>query len=136
MTPAWTVYAWPPILWQAGQSSRVQFVHMGTRVLSEGRNEPCCGQTVWGSAVGDGTAGVAWDWVELCNGVVAMADPFGFITNLKLVDENGAQLPSLQVALCINELVHELPWQAEVHAALGLPLAVNAGTVSKISAND
>ncbi len=123
MTPAWTVTAWPPVLWQAEPPPHKQlarrFVHLGTQITSVGRGpEPCMGQTIWGSKLGGGDAGVAWEWVDLGHGVVAMADPMGFVTNLHVVNARGDELPSIQVALHINEIVHELPWQAEVQLAL------------------
>lgn len=123
MTLAWTISAWPPVLWQAEPPPHKQiasrFVHLGTQITSRGRgDEPCMGQTVWGSKLGGAEAGVAWEWVDLGHGVVAMADPMGFITNLQVVNERGDELPSIQVALHINEIVHELPWQAEVRLAL------------------
>lgn len=126
MTLAWTISAWPPVLWQAAPPPHKliasRFVHLGTQVTSlRGERGPATGQTIWGSRLGDGEAGVAWDWVDLGNGVVAMADPMGFVTNLQVVNDRGHHLPSLQLALHINEIVHELPWQAEVQLALGQP---------------
>ena len=119
MTPAWIVYSWPPILWQAVGTPPLNFGHLGTRVLTSRNDEgPCSGQTVWGSTSTAGAAGVAWDWVQLQRGVVAMADPMGLITNLHLVDERGDALPSLAATLHLNELVHALPWQNEVERAL------------------
>lgn len=76
------------------------------------------GQTVWCSRWNDGAAGVAWDWVDLGRGVVAMADPMGIITNVQVVNGQGDKLPTLQVALHINEILHELPWQEEVQMVL------------------
>jgi hypothetical protein len=88
-------------------------------VLSIGDAEhPCSGQTVWGSPSTERAAGVAWDWVELQQGVVAMADPMALVTNLQLTDEHGEILPSLQATLHLNGLVHALPWQSEVQRAL------------------
>src|SRR4051812_49153832 len=76
MTPAWIVCAWPPLLWQAECAPELHFVHLGTRVLSAGdADHPCSGQTVWGSPSTELAAGVAWDWIEVQRGVVAMADP-------------------------------------------------------------
>jgi hypothetical protein len=119
MTPAWIVCAWPPLLWQADSAPELHFVHLGTRVLNAGDgDQPCSGQTVWGSPSTERAAGVAWDWVELQQGVVAMADPFGLVTNLQLTDERGEILPSMQAALHLNGLVHMLPWQSEVQRAL------------------
>lgn len=119
MTPAWIVCAWPPVLWQADSASRLHLVHLGTRVLHYGDDAgPCSGQTLWGEATPDRSAGVAWDWVELQQGVVAMADPLGLVTNLKLLDAKGEALSAFEVAVRLNGLVHALPWQNEVQRAL------------------
>jgi hypothetical protein len=92
---------------------------MSTRVLSYGDEEsPCTGQTLWGDATSQQSAGVAWDWVEVQDGVVAMADPLGLVTNLKLLDDRGEALNQIQVAVQLHQLVHALPWQTEVRRAL------------------
>jgi len=119
MTPAWIVCAWPPVLWQAECAPELHFVHLGTRVLTTGdADQPCSGQTVWGNASPEPAAGVAWDWIEVHEGVVAMADPMALVTNLQLLDSHGEVLPSLRAALRLNEIVHLLPWQSEVQRAL------------------
>jgi hypothetical protein len=119
MTPAWIVCAWPPLLWQAECAPELHFVHLGTRVFHAGDTEhPCSGQTVWGSPSKACAAGVAWDWIELQQGVVAMADPLALVTNLQFTDARGAILPSMQAALHLNGIVHALPWQSEVQRAL------------------
>ena len=61
---------------------------------------------------------MAWDWVELDAGVVALADPFALVTNLRLVDAHGEALPACETVLHLNEIVHSLPWQSEVCRAL------------------
>ena len=92
---------------------------MSTRILSFGDEEsPCTGQTLWGDATAQRSAGVAWDWVEVQEGVVAMADPLGLVTNLKLLDDRGEALTQTQVAVQLHQLVHALPWQSEVRRAL------------------
>lgn len=122
MTPAWIVYAWAPVLWQASSAPRLHLVHLGTRVLTSGDGDnPCSGQTLWGEQTDARAAGVAWDWVELREGVVAMADPFGMVTNLRLLDDRGEALSQTQVALQLHQLVHALPWQDEVTRALHKP---------------
>jgi len=119
MTPAWIVYAWPPVLWQADAASRLQLVHLGTRVLHYGDDAcHCSGQTLWGEASNDRSAGVAWDWIEIEEGIVAIADPLGLVTNLKLLDSRGEALSAFEVAVHLNGLVHALPWQSEVQRAL------------------
>jgi len=118
-TPAWIVCAWPPVTCKAVQAPELHFVHLGTRVLNTGDSDtPTTGQTLWGGPSGDGAAGVAWDWVQIQEGVVAMADPFALVTNLQLVGAQGQVLTGFEVALRLNELVHALPWQTEVQRAL------------------
>ena len=119
MIPAWIVCAWPPLLWQASAAPDLRFVHLGTRVLTFGdRTGPSSGQTLWGESSADRSAGVAWDWVQIQQGVVALADPLGLITNLKLLDADGEALSTQQMAIRLNEIVHGLPWQTEVQRAL------------------
>ena len=119
MTPAWTIYAWPPVKWQADSTPDLHFVHLGTRVLNPGDEDgPSTGQTLWGGPLSEGAAGVAWDWVQLEQGIVAMADPLGLITNLQLLGAGGEKLSGMEVALRLNEIVHTLPWQNEVQRAL------------------
>lgn len=76
------------------------------------------GQTIWGGHSDAGEAGVAWDWVQVCGDVVAMADPMSVVTNLRLVGEEGEVLTALESARFLNEIVHALPWQTEVQRAL------------------
>ncbi|MEO5695609.1 MAG: hypothetical protein ABIQ60_00580 [Burkholderiaceae bacterium] len=122
MTPAWIVYAWAPVLWQASASPRLHLVHLGTKVLTLGDDDgPCSGQTLWANGLEDHAAGVAWDWVELRQGVVAMSDPLGVVTNLRLIDAQGDELSQAQAAMHLHEMVHALPWQHEVSRALRVP---------------
>ena len=122
MTPAWIIYAWPPVLWQANSAPRLHLVHLGTSVSSFGdANGPCTGQTLWGDESRNHATGVAWDWVELREGVVAMSDPMGVVTNLRLIDTQGDELDQMQVAVHLHQLVHALPWQSEVTRVLRKP---------------
>lgn len=92
---------------------------MDTRVISAGEDGgPCSGQTLWAGVFRNGEAGMAWDWVHLQRGVVAMADPMCVVTNLRLLGSQGEVLTAFQAALHLNELVHNLPWQSEVARAL------------------
>jgi hypothetical protein len=120
MTPPWIVSAWPPVLWQAGCAPDLHFVHLGTSVLAPLHlRGVCAGQTLWGETAAGRAAGVAWDWVELGAGVVALADPFALVTNLRFVNVHGEVIPDREVVLQLNEIVHSLPWQNEVCRALG-----------------
>lgn len=115
----WSLRAWPPLLWQARRAAGLQLQHLGTRVTMVG--ERTCdigGQTMWAGRSVDGEAGVAWDWVQIADGVVAMADPMSVITNLRLVGNEGEVLTAFEAARFLNEMVHQLPWQCEVARAL------------------
>jgi hypothetical protein len=109
-------------LWQASSAPQLHFVHLGTHVATFGdRAGTCCGQTLWGEASPERSAGVAWDWVQIEQGVVAMADPLSLVTNLRLLDEQGEALTAREVVVHLNEIVHALPWQTEVRRALAQP---------------
>lgn len=115
----WSLRAWPPLLWQAGASVPVRFHHLNTLVMIDDRSTgPAAGQTVWAASAERGDAGVAWDWIQITRGVVAMADPLAVVTNLRLVGRAGEALAPMEVACFLNELVRGLPWQEEVRRAL------------------
>lgn len=80
------------------------------------------GQTIWGGSADDGEAGVAWDWVQISRGVVAMADPMSVVSNLRLVGRQGEVLTALESVRFLNEMVRDLPWQGEVERALSAGL--------------
>jgi hypothetical protein len=118
MTPTWIICAWPPLKLSAQEAPELQFVHLNTKVSQQGgSSHPSKGQTLWGNPEPH-AAGVAWDWVQLCDGVFALADPMGLVTNLKLVGTHGEALSDTQMALYLNELVSTLPWQTEVQREL------------------
>jgi hypothetical protein len=119
MTPPWIVRAWSPVVWPIQGAPGLDLVHLGTRVVNAGSEaQPRVGQTLWGSPVSEGSAGVAWDWIELRPGVFVMSDPLGLVTNLQLVDANGEVLSGLQAALRLNQIVNLLPWQDVVTQVL------------------
>ena len=118
----WSLRGWPPLLWQAGGPSPLEFHHLGTRVqVGGGPDSHLIGQTVWGGSSASGEAGMAWDWVQICNGVVAMADPMSLITNLRVVGGEGEVLTAWEASRYLNQIVHALPWQDEVERALQAP---------------
>lgn len=76
------------------------------------------GQTLWLGEDGTSRAGVAWDWVSLPAGVVAMVDPMSLVTNLQFLSPEGEVLAPLESVRQLNHIVHALPWQDEVQRAL------------------
>ncbi len=120
--PAWTLRAWPPLLWQARRPVPTRLQHLGTQVTHPG-DTPFrhSGQTFWAWRGEEGDLGVAWDWVELRAGVVAMADPMSVVSNLRLVGEAGEELDVVTTARHFSAIVHALPWQDAVEEALAVP---------------
>jgi hypothetical protein len=110
-------------LWQADRPPQGRFRHLGTRIGFPGdQMVRTAGQTLWGGSLGERDAGLAWDWVQISRGVVALADPMSVVTNLRLVGDEGEVLTALEAAYFLNALVRDLPWQSEVERALrGLP---------------
>jgi hypothetical protein len=115
----WTLRAWPPLLWQVGELAPAEFHHLSTHVVSAaGQRQRVAGQTIWAGTVSGCDAGMAWDWVEIADGIVAMADPMSVVTNLRIVGDEGEVLTAQEAARFLNGLVNALPWQDEVGRAL------------------
>ena len=126
--PPWTLCAWPPLLWQVGKQIPLRLQHLGTQVTSPGDALSCTlGQTFWAWHGQEGDVGMAWDWVQLMPGVVALADPMAVVSNLRLVGEAGAVLTALESARHFNCVVRALPWQGEVERALSAPACPSLG---------
>ena len=93
--------------------------HLSTQITDPGG--PACrstGQTFWAWQTTEGGLGMAWDWVQLGHGVLALADPMAVITNLRLVGDEGTVLSAQESVMHVNSIVHSLPWQTEVERAL------------------
>ena len=128
--PPWTLRAWPPLLWQVSSPSPLRLQHLGTQVSQPGDavNGPF-GQTLWAWRGDEGAVGMAWDWVQLQGGVVAMADPMAVVTNLRLLGDEGEMLSPYQSARHFNAIVHALPWQHVVALTLEQALGPQAQPV-------
>jgi len=64
--------------------------HLGTRVTNPGDQvSRTAGQTIWAAPAANSQAGMAWDWIQLSAGVVAMAktqnEPAGTGGRLNLI---------------------------------------------------
>jgi hypothetical protein len=106
-------------LWQVDNLRPLLLRHLGTRVTNPGDQlSRTSGQTIWAAAAANAQAGMAWDWIQLSAGVVAMADPLSVVTNLRLVNPDGDALTPLEALRHLNEVVHTLRWQDEVERVL------------------
>lgn len=68
------------------------------------------GKTVW---AGPNQAVVFWSWTITPEGWAVLSDSLAIRSNLLFVEQQGA-LPGPQQLLMINQLVNQLPWQAQV----------------------
>ena len=126
--PPWTLCAWPTLLWQVEKQIPLRLQHLGTQITSPGDAlSRTLGQTIWAWHGQEGDVGMAWDWVQITPGVVAMADPMAVLTNLRLVGEAGTVLTALESARHFNDVVRALRWQDEVERALGGPACPGLG---------
>lgn len=111
----WMIASWPIIERSVDCSPEIisSLRHLGTAVSSDcddyGR---LMGHTMWGGI--DSGVGIAWDWIETLDGVFALSDPMGIVTNILFTDESGTGLSELLTAVQLNNITHELPWQPEV----------------------
>ena len=64
---------------------------------------------------------MAWDWVQIARGVVAMADPMAVATNLRLVGIEGEVLTAHQAARLLHEPATAPPRQPQGQRALTTP---------------
>ena len=120
---SWVLKSWPEVVWQPPASAALWpvFHHMGTDIRAE-RDElgRTIGETVWAAQLGDGSLlGAAWEWVEAVQGVPALRDPNGFISNLKLVGDDGSEFDELQLIVGLNRIAHATAWQDVVRQVVG-----------------
>lgn len=120
---SWVLKSWPEVVWQPPATAALWpvFHHMGTDIRSE-RDElgRTIGETVWAAQLGDGSLlGAAWEWVEAMQGVPALRDPNGFISNAKLVGDDGSELNELELIVGLNRIAHATAWQDVVCQVVG-----------------
>lgn len=119
--PAWQLIAWKPVL-----ATLPEF----RRTLAQMRplNEPAAGigdgregvgavaaarqgQALWAASHGGEPLGLAWDWAEVRDQVVALCDPMKVLSNVRLLGDDGEPLGEAERIVHLNSAVHELDWQ-------------------------
>jgi hypothetical protein len=115
---AWAVMAWQPVLWPKPWPN-MRLRHLETIIdrttTAFGRRR---GQAVWTADCAAGMTGLAWEWVEVRPGVIALADPMNILSNLCVVDESSAPVPDSRRAMVLNRLIHSVDWQPQVRRQL------------------
>ena len=114
----WAIFSMPPVVWSRANVSASQFEHVSTRV--DQGTEPAGGrrgQTIWCTQREGQDGAIAWDWVEVREGIVTMVDPLAVLSNISI----GTQVVAAEEPhrlIVLNEWVHQMPWQSVVSAAL------------------
>lgn len=128
MIPAWSVQTWKPVvLTQAQFNAAIHgFSHVTTVVSKNATNADDgyirCGQALWAAKVPlceDSNQvqviGIAFDWAEIKKGFVALVDPMTLLSNVEVVDKEGACLGLMHKVMLLNTAVYLMNWQP--HAA-------------------
>lgn len=61
---------------------------------------------------------IRFEWAEIRLGVLALANPMGIVSNVRLATDEGDLLSPSQVLLELNGTVHDLAWQPVVAGEL------------------
>ena len=111
-------------LWDPFEASLLEWRRLckRMRLLDSSRGVDCdldrtpLGEMLWGVEVGDGRGGrmvgVCWEWREVISGVVALSNPLGVRSNIRLKDERGELVAASKQVLHLNAAVSGFPWQA------------------------
>lgn len=115
--PCWHVLTWKRIEVSATQFSNA-VRHMRCLGISVRDDEAMPakrrGEVVWSTNVKGHELGVAWEWGEVSDGIVAMIDPLTILSNVELVADDGSPMGSDEFILHLNSAVNRLPWQSAV----------------------
>jgi hypothetical protein len=114
---AWQVMTWDtvPMAMDEFEQTITRMQHLGTSTQMDADNaNRRCGQALWGGMAKGHRIGIAWDWAEVVQDVVAMSDPMRILSNIALLADDGSRLDPLQQAVFLNCAVHELHWQEHV----------------------
>lgn len=116
---SWSITSWPRKLWHSTQIQPA-FTHFDTQIspAADGILGGVSGQTSWVAELDGEQVALAWDWVMLRPGVLAIGDPMTIVTNLGFLGDDGVEIPPECAPARLNTIVHHLPWQAQVRRSL------------------
>ena len=117
--PVWQVITWKPVRTTVDEWVDVlgRMRQLGASVSPQaGPTGPARGQVLWGTLDSEQPIGIAWDWAEMREEVLALSDPMGVLSNVMLVDEDGASIDDSLRTVYLNTAIHEFGWQQQVKA--------------------
>jgi hypothetical protein len=102
---------------------RMQFLDRSQEIDTDSEHTHL-GEVLWGVEVKAGSSnrmlGVCWEWREVIPNVVALSNPLGIQSNVRLKDEAGALVTPAKLVLHLNAAVSGFRWQGRlIHDAGG-----------------
>lgn len=111
---AWTVIRWPEVTATLREFEKAAASMRPVSISVERRGGRFHGQAVWAGEIEGRAVGLAWDWAEVSQSVVALVDPMSVLTNVVLTDLGHRVVDEQAFVLHLNKAIYALPWQAEV----------------------
>ncbi len=117
-----TISAWEPfeasLLEWRRLCKRMEFLDSSQGIDADS-DRTHLGEVLWGIEVKDvdntsRMLGVCWEWREVIPNVVALSNPLGIQSNVRLKDETGALVTPAKLILHLNAAVSGFRWQGRL----------------------
>ena len=97
---------------------RMRFLD-SSRGIDFDRDRTQLGEVLWGIELKEDDSssrmvGVCWEWREVIPNVLALSNPMGIQSNLRLKDERGEFVAPSTLVLHLNAAVSRFPWQVNL----------------------
>ena len=116
-----TISGWEPfeasLLEWRRLCKRMQFLDSRQEVDTDSEHTHL-GEVLWGVEIKSGSnnrmLGVCWEWREVIPNVVALSNPLGIQSNVRLKDEAGELVTPAKLVLHLNAAVSGFRWQGRL----------------------
>ncbi len=117
-----TISAWEPfeasLLEWRRLCKRMEFLDSSQGIDADS-DRTHLGEVLWGIEIKDVDStrrmlGVCWEWREVIPNVVALSNPLGIQSNVRLKDETGALVTPAKLILHLNAAVSGFRWQGRL----------------------
>ena len=117
-----TISAWEPfeasLLEWRRLCKRMEFLDSSQSIDTDS-DHTHLGEVLWGiklsgSGLPNRMLGVCWEWREVIPNVVALSNPLGIQSNVRLKDETGALVTPAKLVLHLNAAVSGFRWQGRL----------------------
>jgi hypothetical protein len=90
-----------------------------SRGIDFDRDRTHLGEVLWGIKLKDDAGfgrmiGVCWEWREVIPNVLALSNPLGIQSNVRLKDERGEIVVPSKLVLHLNAAVNRFAWQSDL----------------------